>query len=472
MTNIAIVRSSLQRLCLAIVMIGTLAPFARAQHDHAPPPLPTSFPAAIAAITDNLLTIERGLSGNKLDQAGDAAFNLSAIAKGLGKLALADQSIPRDKIKPINLASKPLADAALELHEAAEANKAADFAALFTTLRARAADLLTILGPDPYICEMHCEGPKTYDKPGTCPICTMDLTRVSQTPYSVDVSTPKGSSPLVAGKPAALDIRLFEPAGTPVGPIDVVHEHPLHLIIVSADLSFYAHEHPTRTPDGLFHLSAFTFPFGGRYTVYADFTPTSRANQVVQTDITIPPGDVPAHTPITLVEDEDGVGKDGDYEFRIRCNAQKFFGGGGQDSFLRYGVDLKGQPVTDLQPLMGALGHLVIISADRKTYIHAHPLDLAAKPGESAHDHEHAGHAGHNDAAILEKARAALLSNGKPSDIVFHAVFPTPGLYRAFAQFQHKGKILTYAATIDAKKPAGDASAPAPATPAHDHDKH
>lgn len=29
-----------------------------------------------------------------------------------------------------------------------------------------------------YACPMHCEGEKTYDKPGSCPKCNMDLTKV------------------------------------------------------------------------------------------------------------------------------------------------------------------------------------------------------------------------------------------------------------------------------------------------------
>src|SRR3546814_15423163 len=28
---------------------------------------------------------------------------------------------------------------------------------------------------DTYYCPMHCEGDKTYDKPGNCPVCGMDL---------------------------------------------------------------------------------------------------------------------------------------------------------------------------------------------------------------------------------------------------------------------------------------------------------
>nr|WP_235985810.1 heavy metal translocating P-type ATPase [Mucilaginibacter segetis] len=43
-------------------------------------------------------------------------------------------------------------------------------------------------GSGTYYCPMHCEGEKTYDKPGNCPVCGMDLVqqpaRVSQTKYT------------------------------------------------------------------------------------------------------------------------------------------------------------------------------------------------------------------------------------------------------------------------------------------------
>ena len=169
-----------------------------------------------------------------------------------------------------------------------------------------------------------------------------------------------------------------------------------------------------------------------------------------------------------LVENYDGVGKDGPYEFRVRCNGAVFFAG--QDSFLRYGIDLNGSPVTDLEPLMGAMGHLVIVSADFKHYVHAHPLDLSGKPDAHA-EAEGSGHHHHMDAAILDKAREVLYANGSASDIVFHAVFPEPGMYRAFAQFQHKGKVLTYAVTIDVKpNSAGNGGGAAPSMPEHSHE--
>lgn len=39
-------------------------------------------------------------------------------------------------------------------------------------------------GPGTYYCPMHCEGDKTYDKPGDCPVCGMDLVKEAKTSLS------------------------------------------------------------------------------------------------------------------------------------------------------------------------------------------------------------------------------------------------------------------------------------------------
>jgi hypothetical protein len=292
---------------------------------------------------------------------------------------------------------------------------------------------------------MRCEGKKSYDHPGTCPVCHMDLIRQSAAPFAVLISAASDSSGIVAGRPITLDIRLLDQVGDPVGAIDIVHEHTLHFMLFSEDLSFYAHEHPTRTPDGVFHLENFTFPFGGRFIAFADFTPTAPAgkapiNRIARTEFTVPSGDTPPHAPVALHENEDDLIQDPPYEIGIRCNGGKFFAG--RDSYLRYGVSLHNEPVTDLEPIMGAMGHLVIISADTNTYLHCHPLSPPLPP------------------------EVTVFTNGKPTDVVFHTYFPKPGMYRAFAQFQHKGRIILSAVTIDAKVPEDGIIAP---EPAHQH---
>lgn len=291
--------------------------------------------------------------------------------------------------------------------------------------------------------------------PGTCSVCKMPYRKFEDVGSSMKISS---ASAVNAGSPADLMFKLIDAAGCDIkgNTISVTHEHPVHAIIVSNDLSWYAHEHPKLERDGTFKLEGFTFPAPGKYTIYSDFTPKGKANVVSPFGLTVP-GDAPA--PKTWTEDYDVINHIGGYEFRIRCNGQKFFAG--EESFVRYGIDEGGKPVTDLEPLMGAMGHLVVLSADLKEYVHAHPLN-DPQHDKVAHTHENG-----LDPEDLYKQRA--YANGNAADVVFHVRFPKPGIYRLFAQFKHKGKVIIVPFTVDALVPEGGMKATPPMI---DHSKH
>ena len=69
-------------------------------------------------------------------------------------------------------------------------------------------------------------------------------------------------------------------SGELVKDLQIVHEKPMHLLVVSDGLDEFYHEHPTMQTDGSYKAS-FTFPNGGVYKLYADFTPFD-APQIVQ----------------------------------------------------------------------------------------------------------------------------------------------------------------------------------------------
>jgi hypothetical protein len=71
--------------------------------------------------------------------------------------------------------------------------------------------------------------------------------------------------------------------------------------------------------------------------------------------------------------------------------------------------DEANHPIRDLQPYLGARGHLVVISADGRQYVHTHPLE----------------------------------SDAASEKISFEVHFPGPGLYKAWGQFQRGGNIIT-----------------------------
>lgn len=436
-------------------------------HAHAEVKPAQTLAEAVSRIREELAEIQKLLAAKSVLAAHEPADAIVSLAGSIGRLALKpDSGVPRQKVRDANLAGKDLAKVAEQFHLAADKNDAAACEKLLPRLT-ELVNALNAFAPEKWVCDMFCEPGKVFDGPGTCPVCKMAYKPVSQVPYTANVAP--SPMPVTPGAKTDLTIRLVDPLGSIVklDQLEIVHEEPLHLLMVSSDLSWYAHEHPAPQPDGTFKLPGFVFPAAGEYILYHDYTPKGKPQQVPQFKLKIA-GDAPAPKP--LVENYDVVGLVDGYEFRVRCNGEKFFAG--KDSIIRVGIDRDGQPVTDIEPYLGAMGHLVIISQDLKEFVHSHPLDLDGDHGhEGESDHGHGegdghdhGHAGHDHESMMAAAKAAVaLANGKPSDIVFHAVFPKPGLYKAFAQFQHKGRILTYPFVIDAQPGEGGGD--------HDHDK-
>ena len=98
---------------------------------------------------------------------------------------------------------------------------------------------------------------------------------------------------------------------------------------------------------------------------------------------------------------------------------------------LTLSVSRGGKPVGDLQPYLGAYGHLVALRASDLAYLHVHPM----------------GEAG--DATTVSGP-----------DVAFHTTFPSPGAYRLFLDFQHRDVVRTAAFTVTVGGQAGAGSAP------------
>ncbi|MGH8828486.1 MAG: hypothetical protein ACRDVZ_13015, partial [Jiangellaceae bacterium] len=88
------------------------------------------------------------------------------------------------------------------------------------------------------------------------------------------------------------------------------------------------------------------------------------------------------------------------------------------ESELAFSVTKDGAPVHDLEPYLGAFGHLVSLRTGDLAYLHTHPAEEA-----------HAG------------------EQGGP-DVEFSAEFPTAGTYRLFLDFQHGGSVHTAEFTV------------------------
>ena len=413
-------RSILFALITAGAALAFGAPAALAQHDHdAKQPehghgagekheTPDTYAAAIAEIDERLENIDKLIKTKKLDDVHAEAQVIVDVANTLAQLALkAGSGVPKEAVKEINLTAKALAGKFDAIDKAGDAGDAAGTTAVYNEMVALQATLKK-----------------------RAPAGAAAGKKTTTDKFSVDVK-PMGGA-IEAGKPVTLRVTLKDPTGAPVTKLETAHEKTLHLLMVSKDLSWYAHEHPVVQPDGTFTL-IFTFPQGGDYILYHDFTPSGVGQQVVQVPIKIEGAPAAA---VALKVDADKPKTIDGYTIGLDTGGPVKTGG---ETHLAYTITKDGKPVTDLQPYLGAMGHLVIISQDLKRYVHSHPHEEGA---------EH----------------AACGKSGPKVD--FEADFETPGMYKGWAQFQHNGKVITAPFTFEVKQ--GDASTPA--TP-HEHGK-
>ena len=160
------------------------------------------------------------------------------------------------------------------------------------------------------------------------------------------------------------------PDGRPVTDYTIEHDKELHLVIVGRDLAGYAHLHPTRDSDGVWTVS--TPPLTpGSYRVFADFVPAGGEGLTLGADLTVP-GD---YQPVALPAPSSTTSVDG---FDVSFDGELV---AGSESELTVTVTRDGEPVTDLQPYLGALGHLVAIRHGDLAYLHVHPLEEADGAG-------------------------------------------------------------------------------------------
>ena len=250
----------------------------------------------------------------------------------------------------------------------------------------------------------------------------------------------------VPGRPVPLSFTIHEaPTGRVVRDFEIVHTKRLHFLLVSADFAYFEHQHPRLGPDGRFRL-AWTFPRAGRYFLFADFTPADGDNQILRTTLDIggPLRHLPA--PPRLVPDTERAKTVGDTRVSLAVRPGTLRAG--RQSLLTYTLtDLAGRPRTDMQLILGIMGHLIALRDDTQTLVHTHALH-GVQPGSYG-------------AAML-----AMMQAGQPEvvpitpDMVtengpcftFKLTPPRPGRYRLWAQFQRRNKWLTVPFTVDVKE--------------------
>jgi hypothetical protein len=225
-------------------------------------------------------------------------------------------------------------------------------------------------------------------------------------PYFVEL---KSVGPSEAGKPTELRFAIRDTKTKAlVRDFDIAHTKVFHLLMASRDLSWFTHEHPEAQPDGTFTITQ-VFPAGGEYWIYADVAPRGAGSQILGTTLKVrgaTPRPVPL-VPSALRNSVDGITATVSIVNPIPV-------GRSTSLTFRLTVQATGQALTDLEPYLGAFGHLMILHQDGQTVVHSHPAE--------------------DDAGLAASKRG---------NVIFNARFPKPGIYKAWGQFQRGGKVIT-----------------------------
>src|SRR5262249_295378 len=120
-------------------------------------------------------------------------------------------------------------------------------------------------------------------------------------PPTVRIQDPSPGT-LVAGQPVVLQLDGLARY------LEYVHERPIHLMVVSDDLQEFDHIHPEVNEQGAW-LAPHTFRHGGRYRLYADYTPPGSNQRVEFFDVAVQgparPRPVKLEAPLELPAGED-----------------------------------------------------------------------------------------------------------------------------------------------------------------------
>ena len=228
---------------------------------------------------------------------------------------------------------------------------------------------------------------------------------VSQDGYTLDLAEDRTTP----GDAVPVAFTITGPDGHPVTSYDVEHEKNLHLIAVRRDFTGFQHVHPQLSKNG--EWSTELDLTAGQWRVFADFKARDAEAITLGADLAVQGG----YRPVVREQESRTADVDG---YAVTLDGDL---AAGSDARLTRSVTRDGEPVTDLQPYLGAYGHLVALRSGDLAYLHVHPDgtpdDGTTRPGPHA---------------------------------VFYAAVPSAGTYHLFLDFKHDGVVHTAAFTVQA----------------------
>lgn len=228
------------------------------------------------------------------------------------------------------------------------------------------------------------DGEAAHADPGARTLSGLAVSDEGYTLEPVRTTLPQGTAPFAFAVTGA--------DGAPVTDYDPSHERDLHLIVVRRDGSGFQHLHPELSSTGTWELPL-TLDRPGAYRAYADFAPAGLPARTLAVDLTVA-GD---YSPLPWPAPAETTTVDG-LEVRLDGHLDA-----GEETELAFTVTRAGAPV-ELEPYLGALGHLVVLREGDLGYLHVHA------DGDA---------------------------------LAFAATAPSPGRYRMYLQFSVDGVVHT-----------------------------
>lgn len=255
-----------------------------------------------------------------------------------------------------------------------------------------------------YVCPM--DRDVHSSKPGVCPRCGMKMVLNIPDPIEYRLSVTHRPAVIVPNRPTVLTFRAFHPmTGRQATKFQIVHEKLMHLFLVSENLEVFMHVHPVPQPDGSFRLPV-KFPTGGMYRMLADFYPEDSTPQLALNTLFVDGAAPEAHLAPAIAPFQAQ-----NLTAKLRLDPETPLAGFETKMFF----DLA--PREKLELYLGAWGHMLAASSDLIDMLHMHPF-------------------------LADAANGAMQ---------FNAIFPRPGLYRVWTQFQRAGVVNTVIFTVPVK---------------------
>lgn len=226
-------------------------------------------------------------------------------------------------------------------------------------------------------------------------------------PSPVEMKLISGIDTMIAGENTRL---IFRPVNNNhpehAVPLSIQHEAEFHLIIVNSQLTSFEHLHPQQDADGNYFIDV-TFNQAGKYLIYADYQAEGYAPQTDRLAVFVKGTEqhVSDETNEKLTAVTDGL--------HLAIAATAPFAAGAESRIpVTITKDGKALRAADIEPYLGAVAHIILISREDKDFLHIHPMSDSQFP------------------------------------VIGHTLFPKADIYRMWIQFKTAGVLHTADFTI------------------------